>query len=322
VKEKIVHVLGRGEIVFALLFLVFYVVFSNITTGFCSLSMFHIILLTGAELGIIAIGMSLLIISGEIDLSVASVFVFSTFITLTAVNRGLPFPLAALLALACGCSIGFLNGFITLRFKVPSFIVTLGGLLLWRALVAGITYGEPTFYKGEPSLLLNALGGKVGFVPGLFFWFLGLAVIFTITLTRTRFGNWVFAAGGDKETARALGVRVDRVKLTCFMITSTLAAFAGVAYIGGSSYLDPIVATGVELEAIASVVMGGILFSGGAGNLANAIICAFILKEVQVGMGVYGIPVVYYKVAIGALLILTVIGNRQIMRRITRGTQV
>jgi ribose/xylose/arabinose/galactoside ABC-type transport system permease subunit len=128
----------------------------------------------------------------------------------------------------------------------------------------------------------------------------------------------VFAAGGNKEIARALGVRVDRVKLACFMITSTLAAFAGVAYIGRSNYLDPIVATGVELEAIASVVMGGILFSGGAGNLTNAIICAFLLKEVQAGMGVYGIPVVYYKVAIGALLILTVIANRQIIRRITK----
>lgn len=105
------------------------------------------------------------------------------------------------------------------------------------------------------------------------------------------------------------------------MITSTLAAFAGVAYLGHSRYLDPIVATGIELEVIASVVMGGILLSGGAGSLINAIICAFVLKEIQTGMGVYGIPVAYYKVAIGALLVVTVIGNRQIIQRITKTIQ-
>ena len=317
-KEKILSITGRGEIVFPLLFLLFYVIFSNVATGFSSLGILHLMLLTGAELGIIAIGMSLLIISGEIDLSVASVFVFSTFIALTVVNKGLPFPLAALIALVCGCSIGFLNGCLVVKLRIPSFIVTLGGLLLWRAIVAGITSGEPTFYEGGPSLLLSSLGGKVGVVPNLFFWFLGLAIIFSIILTRTKFGNWVFAVGGDKETARALGVKADKVKIMCFMITSTLAAFAGVAYLGYSHYLDPIVATGLELETIASVVMGGILLSGGAGSLINAVICAFVLKEIQTGMAVYGIPVAYYKVAIGVLLVVTVIGNRQIIGRITR----
>jgi len=318
VKKKILWAIGHGEIVFLFLFLLFYVIFSNIATGFSSSGILHLILLVGAELGIITIGMSLLIISGEIDLSVASVFVFSTFITLTATNRGVPFALAALIALSCGCLIGLLNGCLTVKLRIPSFIVTLGGLLLWRAIVAGITSGEPTFYEREPSLFLSSLSGQVGLVPKLFFWFVGLAVIFSIVLTRTKFGNWVFAVGGDKETARALGVRADRVKIACFMITSTLAAFAGVAYLGHSSYLDPVVATGIELEVIASVVMGGILLSGGTGNLINAIVCAFVLKEIQIGMGVYGIPVVYYKVVIGALLVISVIGNRQIIQRMTK----
>jgi len=317
-KEKITRILGRSEVIAIFLFLLFFIIFSNICTDFVSIDMFNIILLLGAELGIIAIGESLLIISGEIDLSVASVYVFSIFISLKLTNMGLPFPLSALIALAVGCFIGLLNGFITLRFKIPSFIVTLGGLLFWRALVAGITYGEPTYYEGGPSLLLGLLGGKIGFIPILFLCFLGFGIIFSILLTRTKFGNWVFATGGNRDTARALGVNTDRVKLTCFMIASGLAAFTGVSYIGHTNYLDPIIATGIELEAIASAVMGGVLLTGGVGSILSATICAFLLKVIQVGIMTYGIPVVYYKVVVGALLVIATITNSQIIRRLTK----
>ncbi len=317
-KEKIIRVLTHREIIAIFLFLLFFIIFSNISAGFFSTRMLYVILLIGAELGIIAIGEALLITSGEIDLSVASVLVFSNFIALTLTNSGLPFPISVLIALAFGFLAGFLNGFITLRFKIPSFIVTLGGLLFWRAALAGLTYGEPTYYEEEPSFLFNLLGGKIGFVPRLFFWFLGFGVIFSILLTRTRFGNQVLATGGDKETARALGVNTDKIKLMCFMITSALAAFAGTAYLARSSYLDPIVATGVELEAIASAVIGGTMLTGGIGSIPSVAICAFLLKEIQVGIGTYGIRVEYYNVVVGALVVVAAIINSQIIRRIIK----
>jgi len=123
----------------------------------------------------------------------------------------------------------------------------------------------------------------------------------------------VFATGGDKDTAKALGVNTYRVKLTCFMISSGLAAFAGVAYLGYANYLDPIIATGVELEAIASAVIGGVLLTGGVGSILSAAICALLLKEIQVGIMTYGIPVEYYRVFVGALLVIGVIINRQVI---------
>jgi len=313
-KEKITRILGRSEIIVTFLFLLFFVFFSNICTDFFSIDMFSIILLLGAELGIIAIGEALLMISGEIDLSVASVYVFSIFITLELMNVvGLPFLLSALIAVAFGCLIGLLNGFITLRFKIPSFVVTLGGLLFWRSIISGITNGEPIYYKGGPSLFMGLLGEKIGFIPILFFWFLGFGIIFSILLTRTKFGNWVFATGGDRDTARALGVNTDRVKLTCFMISSGLAAFAGVAYLGYANYLDPIIATGVEMEAIASAVLGGVLLTGGVGSIFSTAICALLLKEIQVGTMTYGIVVEYYRVFVGVLLVIGVIINRQVI---------
>ena len=312
VKKKILWAIGHGEIVFLFLFLLFYVIFSNIATGFSSSGILHLILLVGAELGIITIGMSLLIISGEIDLSVASVFVFSTFITLTATNRGVPFALAALIALSCGCLIGLLNGCLTVKLRIPSFIVTLGGLLLWRAIVAGITSGEPTFYEREPSLFLSSLSGQVGLVPKLFFWFVGLAVIFSIVLTRTKFGNWVFAVGGDKETARALGVRADRVKIACFMITSTLAAFAGVTYLGTMKWFMSRVGMtqsgyGLELETICVAIMGGASFAGGVGSIPAACLAALAFSSFKNGFILMGISSYWLDVFAAILLITFVI---------------
>jgi len=187
-----------------------------------------------------------------------------------------------------------------------------------RGLLIGVFGGHFFSYKGGPSLLLGLLGGKIGFIPILFLWLLGFGIIFSILLTRTKFGNWVFATGGDRDTARALGVNTDRVKLTCFMIASGLAAFAGVTYLSYANYLDPIVATGVELETIASALVGGVLLTGGVGSILSAAICAFLLKEIQVGIMTSGIPVEYYNVVVGVLLVIGVIINRQVIRKVTK----
>ena len=270
------------------------------------------ILLTGSTLGIMAIGMSLLIISGEIDLSVASVYGWGVFLATIPTNMGLPFPLSVLIALAFGCLVGFLNGFITLKFKIPSFITTLASMWILRGIEIGI-FGQGFFsYKAGPSLLLSSLSGKVGLVPKLFFWFLGLAVIFSIVLTRTKFGNWVFAVGGDKETARALGVRADRVKMACFMITSTLAAFAGVTYLGTMKWFMSRVGMtqsgyGLELETICVAIMGGTSFFGGVGSIPAVGLAALAFSSFKNGFILMGISSYWLDVFTAILLIIFVI---------------
>ncbi len=316
-EEKPSLFLNSGVIVFCL-FLLFFVFFAVISEEFFSLSMFSIILLTGAELGIIAIGVTLLIVCGEIDLSTASVFVFSNFVVLTFSNWGLPLYLSFLIALFYGCLAGFLNGFISLRFEIPSFIVTLGSLLFWRGALAGLTYGEPVYLGKKFSILFSLFGGQIWYFPKLFFWFLGFALFFGILLNHSKFGNWILATGGSSETARALGVNVYRTKLICFMISSALAAFAGAAYVVRSNYLDTVVATGFELEAIASAVVGGTLLSGGIGSIAGTALCSFLLKEIQVGIATLGIRAEYYNAVIGCLLVISAAINSQLIRKIIK----
>lgn len=164
-----------------------------------------------------------------------------------------------------------------------------------RGLLIGVFGGYFFSYKGGPSLLLGLLGGKIGFIPMLFLWFLGFGIIFSILLTQTKFGNWVFATGGDRDTARAIGVNTDRVKLTCFMIASGLAAFAGAAYLGrtrwfmtriGMSNID----YGLELEAICVAVMGGTSFFGGVGSIIAVCLAALAFSSFKSGLTLGGVP--------------------------------
>lgn len=306
----------RNVLISVLLFIIFFVIFANIAEGFFSASMFNVILLTGAELGTLTIGITLLIIAGEIDLSVASVFVFSNYVVLLLSNWGIPLPICILMALAYGAFAGFLNDFLSSRFRIPSFIVTLGTLIFWRSALAGFTNGEPTYYTGEASIIFKILGGQIGIFPNQFLWFLVFVIIFSLILTHSQFGNHILATGGNREIARALGVNTNQTKRVCFMISSMLAAFAGISYLARSSYLDPIVGTGMEFEAIAAAVIGGTVLTGGLGSVVGATVCAFLLKEIQIGMGAYGIHVEYYKVAVGILLVIAAVINNQITRKV------
>ncbi len=308
----------RSELIVVLLLIVFFILFSRISLGFFSYSMLNVIFLTGSELGIIALGVTLLIISGEMDLSVASVFVFSNYIVLIGNQYGLPIFVSFLLGIGFGIGAGFLNGFFAIKFKIPSFVVTLGFMIFWRAVLAGLTNGEPTYYEGKRTLLFDVLGGQIGFIPNQFICFCILAILFSVILNRTKFGNWIMATGGSIQTARALGVNVDRTKMICFMISSALAAFAGATFLVRSSYLDPIVATGMELEAVAAAVIGGTILSGGIGSIIGTSISAFLLKEIQIGIATYGIRVEYYNVLVGILLMITAVINSAIIKKLIK----
>ena len=311
---------NRNSLISCVLFAGLFILFSNISRGFFSFEMLTVILLTGAELATLTIGVTLLIIAGEMDLSIASVFVFSNYVVLVFSNLGVPLPVSALFALAFGVAAGFLNGFLTLRFKIPSFVVTLGTLIFWRSAVAGLTNGEPMYFAGDAgkSVFLRILGGQIGVFPSQFLWFFGFATLFALILNRTRFGNHIFATGGNSEIAKALGVNPDRTKMICFVISGVLAAFAGISFLARSSYLDPIVATGMEFEAVAATVIGGTILTGGSGSIFSAVVCAFLLKELQIGTGAFGVKTEYYKVVVGAMLVVAAVFNMQITRRVFR----
>jgi ribose/xylose/arabinose/galactoside ABC-type transport system permease subunit len=260
-------------------------------------------------LAILAIGETLVIIAGEIDLSIASVYGWGALCAMVPSNAGLPYPLSVLIAIAFGCFVGFLNWLITVKFRVPALITTLGSMWAFRGLLMGMFATTFLSYNGGESILLRAFGGNnVGIFPKLFFWFLLIAGIFHILLNFTKLGNWIYAAGGQTETARALGVNTSKTKLACFMISSGLAAFAGAAYLGRMDWFMPwlgmsTMGFGLETEAIVASVMGGTAFTGGQGNLIAVCLAAFALSSFRSGLILIGVSSYWIDSTLALLLI-------------------
>lgn len=187
-----------------------------------------------SELGIVAIGITLLMISGEFDLSVGSVYAVVPMAMAILINKGQPDVIALIISLLLGASLGLLNGIVTLKTGIPSFITTLGTMMFWRGILLAVTGGFPIMLERN-SRVLNIFGGSIA--GGLRYsgvWFIILAIVFWIILERTRYGNWVFATGGNLGAAKALGIPTDRVKIVNFIISSLLAGLAGITTLGDS----------------------------------------------------------------------------------------
>ena len=261
------------------------------------------------ELGLIALAMTLLMTSGEFDLSVGSLFGFSPVLMWTLFNAGVvSLPLAFVVALIVAAIIGYVNGWFVTRLKIPSFLVTLGMLLVVRGTALFVTDGFPQrTWKADGNWLATILVGD--FYVGPFriyaslFWFIAAVIILGYLLTKTRTGNWIQAAGGNPGAARARGVQVDRVKVGLFMLSSTMAALAGIISSIRTSAANPNSGTGYELEVIAMVVIGGTVLTGGRGTIVGTVIGVFLLRVMRNGIVFVGVPGLAYNIFIGAIIL-------------------
>ena len=284
-------------------------VFGSIRPEFLSLSNISNILAFSVELGLIALAMTLLMTSGEFDLSVGSVFGLSAVIMWTVFNRGgLPLELGFACAMSLALCIGFVNGWFVTKLKIPSFLVTLGMLLLARGTALFITDGFPqgTWQAGD-SLFAKILVGE--FHLGSFrvymslFWFALAAFGMHYLLTRTKAGNWMQATGGNPGAARNRGVNVDGTRIALFMLSAVIAGFAGVISSIRTATANPNSGTGYELEVIAMVVIGGTALSGGRGTIIGTVIGIFILRVMRNGIVLAGVPGLAYNIFIGAIIL-------------------
>ncbi|MFV2093214.1 MAG: ABC transporter permease [Hyphomicrobiales bacterium] len=306
-----------------------------------------------AQFAIIAVGACLLMIAGEFDLSVGSMIGFAgIIIALLSVSLGWPMWMAILTTFALCMALGAMNGWLVITTGLPSFIVTLAFLYILRGLTifAAIATTRKTIIGGvreaaEGDWLAPLFGGKIftglfqwmgdigwidtfqrGFkqgqpvvegIPMLIVWALGLIIFGQVLLTKTRFGNWIFAAGGDAQAARYVGVPVTRVKILMFMFTAfTATVFATVQVMEfGSAGADRGLLK--EFEAIISVVIGGALLTGGYGSVVGAALGALIFGVVQQGLFFAGVESSLFRVFLGVILLLAVILNTYIRRMIT-----
>lgn len=278
------------------------------------------------ELGMIAIGMTLLMTSGEFDLSVGSVFGFSAVVMWTLFNTGATsLEVGFLIAMALAAFIGFASGWLVTRLKIPSFLVTLGMLLIVRGSALYITDGFPQrTWSAEGSWLAELIVGD--FYIGEFriymslVWFIIIALILGYVLTQTKIGNWIQASGGNPMAARARGVRVSSTKIALFIITAMLAAFAGITSSIRTSAANPNSGTGYELEVIAMVVIGGTALSGGRGTVIGTVLGVFILRTMRNGIVLIGVPGLAYNIFIGAIILGMMALHSWLERRHHAGT--
>ncbi len=278
------------------------------------------------ELGLIALAMTLLMTSGEFDLSVGSLFGFSPVLMWTLRNSGdTSLAAAFVIALLVAALIGLVNGWFVTRLKIPSFLVTLGMLLVVRGTALFITNGFPqrTWSAGHDRLA-QALAGE--FFIGTFrvymslFWFVGAAIVLGYVLTQTKIGNWIQAAGGNAPAARARGVNVDATKVGLFVLSAVMASFAGIISSIRTSAANPNSGTGYELEVIAMVVIGGTALIGGRGTIIGTVLGVLILRVMRNGIVLIGVPGLAYNIFIGAIILGMMALHSGLERRHQAGT--
>ena len=304
-----VQLFSIKELSSLLMLIIVVMIFYAISRTFLSWNNIGVILETVPELGIAAAGVTLLMISGEFDLSVGSVFALAPIVTTMMIDAGIPLLIATLIALLFCCGIGALNGTVTIRFGIPSFITTLGMMMVWRGIVLLITGGWPPPFPDKALPLKQAVVGQLGLIYASLIWYIVITIILWILLERSRFGNWIFATGGNRQAARVLGININRVKILSFIITSSLAGFAGIVQGCRLGALVPSAGTGMELDCIASAVIGGTYLMGGVGTVIGTVIGSFLIRVIDNGLVMASAPGYWFRVFIGLITIMAVIIN-------------
>ncbi len=265
-------------------------------------------------LGCLALGAGILMIAGEFDLSIGSVYTLTAIVMAVQVGDGMSAFLAAPLAILIGVAIGVLNGVITLRFGLPSFIVTLGGLLFWRGAV--LLYNGAVQVRFDPEPMFSSLfAGTFLGLNAAFIWILLLVVAFHLLLHNHWFGNHVFATGGNRAAATAIGINVKRVKIIAFAIAGGMAAFAGILATSRVGSVQPGQGTGLELQAIAACVIGGLSLNGGRGSVIGIFLGVLLIHTITNVLLLVRAPGFYLEMFIATLIVGAAILNQLIERK-------
>ncbi len=278
-----------------------------------------------AQVGLVGTTVTLLLIAGEFDLSIGSMVGFSGMIVaLGTTKAGWPLWLALIAAFAFALVYGWGIGLLVVRARIPSFIVTLAGLFLLRGATIGFsrTIAQQPYIGGVKNAIGNdplqyLFAGKliesldVGFV-----WWIGLVVVAGIVLTKTRFGNWIFAVGGSPSAARASGVPVARVKIILFMAVAASGALLATIQVLSLGSANSFRGQGKEFEAAITAVIGGTSLAGGTGSILGTAIGALTLGIVRQGLFFIGIDYDWYQAILGLMLLAAVLINQYTRRNV------
>jgi len=262
-----------------------------------------------SEKALIALPMALLIICREIDISVAGTLALSSVAMGLAHQAGAPAETLLPVAVGAGLACGWLNGFLVTRFMLPSIVVTIGTIALYRGL-ASVALGDQAF-TGYPQLMADwGQGTFFGVVPRSFAILLGFAALFAIVLHATAPGRRLYAIGNNPDAARFSGIAVDRYRLGLFMLTGAMAGLAAFLLTGRIGSTRPNIATGWELEIITMVILGGVSIAGGVGTIGGVLLAVLTMGAVTYGLAMANVPGIYMTIVVGVLLVATIALSR------------
>jgi len=264
------------------------------------------IIRSGMDVSFMVLGMVFILIIGEIDVSVSSIMILSAMVTGLSCGAGVPDVLAMILGIIAGALCGAINGLLVTKLKLPSVIVTIATALLFRGIVQIVLKASyldtfPSFYG---TIAWYDIGG---FIPLCFVIFIVFAIIFGITLHKSKYGRELYLVGTSREAALYSGIRVDSVKIIAFTIIGIMASISGIIFVGRLNGITYSMGTGYELQAIAIAVLGGVSTLGGSGNIYGPIISCFVMAFLTKALDLFGVHPNVQKIIIGLVLIIAVI---------------
>jgi simple sugar transport system permease protein len=263
--------------------------------------------------GIIALTLTLVVIAREIDLSFGSVMAFGSWVF---VATGQPV-LGLVAGLAAGLGVGLLNGLIVVGFGVPSLVLTIGTFFFWGGLVVYGTGGKGAGTDFANGFVESLLTGRWHGIPAQFFWMVGIAIVLWLLLNRHRFGAHVYLVGDNEQSARMMGVRSDRVRVSVFALVGLAAAFAGITSTLENHYFWPTMGgEGAILPTVAAVFLGGTSIFGGRGTIFGTVVGAFVIGAIEPGIVSLGRTGLLTQVIYGAVIVGALIMQSLVLRRV------
>jgi simple sugar transport system permease protein len=303
--------LQAGTVVMALVIWVILAVGDPIT--WLHRDIYSALMSTVPQTGIIALALTLVVIAREIDLSFGSVMAVGSWVIMSV---GQP-ELGLIAALAAGLAIGLLNGFIVVRFHIPSLVATLGTFFFWGGLVLVGTNGVGAGTAPLSGFVSTLMAGRIGgYVPAEAVWMVALAALLWVVLNRSRFGAHVYLVGDNEESARMMGVRTGRVVMAAFGLCGLFAALAGIAATIEANYFWPTMGgMGAMLPTIATVFLGGTSIFGGRGTLFGTLVAAYVIGAIEPGIVSLGLTGFYTGLIYGAVIVAALIMQAAVMKR-------
>ena len=304
----------RWEVFLVILFLAILVVFGLTTRHFFYYRNMFDMTFIFVEKAMVALIMTFIIMTAKIDLSVASVMAFSSSVMGVAMQSGVPVPLAVVIALVIGTACGLLNGLVITKFDLPAMIVTLATFTFYRGLAYVILGDQAVTGLSKKFQFIGR-----GYIPGTpvpfsLVFFIVLSVIAGIILHKTKLGRMIHAIGLNSEACVASGLPVKKITLFLFIVSGLIASIAGVFLSSRIGTIRPNLASGFEIEIITIVILGGVVMTGGKGEMWAVVLTTFFIGTLRYGLGLNNVPGQYMLVVTGSLLIVSIISNNIITK--------